>query len=920
MDLNLKNKHPRRIYYLFLVIIFFLASTEIAYSQVKNLSLHLTNVTLEEALAQIKQKGEYSLWYRNEEINLKKKVSLDIKNGSITQILDALFKGEDLGYIIEDKHIVIFKADEKSKATQQTGKRITGIIKDNTGEPVIGCNIMEKGTSNGTITSVNGDFSLNVAENAVLQISYIGYLTQEIPVKNNQNITVTLQEDSQILDEVVVVGYGVAKKSDLTGSISQVKAESMQNYTPSSVGDLLRNSIPGMSVGYSVSAKGNSDMMIRGDNTLTAGSSPLIIVDGVIYNGDISDINPNDIEKLDIMKDASSAAVYGSRATNGVVAITTKKGNSQKPVVNFNGSIGIATTANRVKPYDKDGFIKWRSDMFKSVYSATVPQTPWSPFDDPRTIDSQYLDQWMAYHSTTPDNLVDAWLSGLRLTGLEIENYKAGRSIDWEDYIFHNGPRQDYNISLSGKKEDFSYYWSLGYMSNESLVKGDEFSTIRSRVNIEGKPARFLKVGLNAQFSYRDESSVPADVDQYTKLTPYSSFYESDEETLKLYPNDDNQAKHPLLNSTYRSREQEYFTFFPKIYATLDLPFGITYTVNYTTRFVFYHNNIHDSSEHPEWKLFGGRASRENSLRREWQVDNIINWNKTFAQRHKVDVTLLANAEKFRNDTEKMSNQNFTPNDILGYHDMAIGNLPELSSNDEVRTSNALMARLNYGFMNKYLLTLSVRKDGSSLFGYSNPYATFPAAALGWVISEEKFFKVKFVDYLKLRASWGINGNRDITNYAALSKMLAEKSLNTDLNGNPITIPTLEINTMGNKKLKWEKTEAYNLALDFRLFNGRLNGTVETYYMSTTDVLVNRELPTITGYKRVYANLGEIRNKGFELSLSSTNMKQHNFEWTSNLIFSLNRNKIITITGEKYDVFDKDGNFVGRSYEKGLRY
>lgn len=546
MDLNLKNKHPRRIYYLFLVIIFFLASTEIAYSQVKNLSLHLTNVTLEEALAQIKQKGEYSLWYRNEEINLKKKVSLDIKNGSITQILDALFKGEDLGYIIEDKHIVIFKADEKSKATQQTGKRITGIIKDNTGEPVIGCNIMEKGTSNGTITSVNGDFSLNVAENAVLQISYIGYLTQEIPVKNNQNITVTLQEDSQILDEVVVVGYGVAKKSDLTGSISQVKAESMQNYTPSSVGDLLRNSIPGMSVGYSVSAKGNSDMMIRGDNTLTAGSSPLIIVDGVIYNGDISDINPNDIEKLDIMKDASSAAVYGSRATNGVVAITTKKGNSQKPVVNFNGSIGIATTANRVKPYDKDGFIKWRSDMFKSVYSATVPQTPWSPFDDPRTIDSQYLDQWMAYHSTTPDNLVDAWLSGLRLTGLEIENYKAGRSIDWEDHIFHNGPRQDYNISLSGKKEDFSYYWSLGYMSNESLVKGDEFSTIRSRVNIEGKPARFLKVGLNAQFSYRDESSVPADVDQYTKLTPYSSFYESDEETLKLYPNDDNQAKHPL--------------------------------------------------------------------------------------------------------------------------------------------------------------------------------------------------------------------------------------------------------------------------------------------------------------------------------------------------------------------------------------
>lgn len=912
MDLKLKIKQPHQFYYLFLVIAFFFASTEIAHSQVKNLSLHLKNVTLEEALGQIRQKGEYSLWYRNEEVNLKKKVSLDIQNGNITQILDSLFEGENLKYIIEDNHIVIFKADGTSKSAQQTTKRITGVIKDNHGEPIIGCNIMEKGTSNGTITSVDGDFSLNVAEKAVLQVSYIGYLTQEIPVQNKQNVTVTLQEDAQMLDEVVVVGYGLAKKSDLTGSISQVKAESMQNYTPSSVSDLLRNSIPGMSVGYSVSAKGSSDMMIRGDNTLTAGSSPLIIVDGVIYNGDISDINPNDIEKLDIMKDASSAAVYGSRATNGVVAITTKKGNSQKPVINFSGSVGISTAANRVKPYDKEGFIKWRSDMFKSVYSATVPQTPWSPFDDPRTIDPQYLDQWMAYHSTTQDNLVDAWLSGLRLTGLEIENYKSGRSIDWEDYIFHNGPRQDYNLSLSGKKEDFSYYWSLGYMTNESLVKGDEFSTIRSRVNIEGKPARFLKVGLNAQFSYRDESSVPADVNQYTKLTPYSSFYEDDEETLRLYPNDDNQALHPLLNPTYRSREQEYFTLFPKIYATLDLPFGITYTVNYTTRFVFYHNHTHDSSAHPQWKLFGGSASRENSLRREWQVDNIINWNKTFAQKHKVDVTFLVNAEQFRNDTEKMNNQNFSPNDILGYHDMSIGNLPEISSNDEIRTSDALMARLNYGFMNKYLLTLSVRRDGSSLFGYSNPRATFPAAALGWVLSEEKFFKVKFVDYLKLRASWGINGNRDIDNYAALSKMLAEKSLNTDVSGTPIIIPTLEINTMGNKKLKWEKTEAYNLALDFRLFNGILNGTIETYYMSTTDVLVNRELPTITGYKRVYANLGEIRNKGLELSLSSTNMKQHNFEWTSNLLFALNRNKIISITGEKYDVFDKDGNFVGR--------
>jgi len=896
---------------LLLFVSAFCLFAENTHSQNTKVTINQRNTQLENVLDEIETQTNYLFVY-NKHVDVNRKVSIRETNVSLENLLESLFEGTNVSYAVEGSYIILSSKDSTPDVTQQK-RTITGTVIDTSGEPVIGANIVEKGNNaNGVITNIDGEFSFNAVEDAVLLVSYIGYITQEVPVGGKQNVTITLSEDTQSLDEVVVVGYGIAKKSDLTGSISQVKAESMQNYTPSNVGDLLRTSIPGMSVGYSVSAKGGGDMMIRGENTLTAGSGPLIIVDGAIYNGDISDINPNDIEKLDIMKDASSAAVYGSRATNGVVAITTKKGQTSKPVINFTGTVGMATAANRMKPYNKDSFIKWRSDMAKSVYSATVSQTPWSPFDDPRTIDSQYLNDWMAYHSTTQDNLVDAWLSGLKLTGVEIENYKAGNSLDWEDHIFQNGPRQDYNISLSGKKDDFSYYWSLGYMDNKSLVKGDEFSTIRSRVNIEGNPAKFLKVGLNAQFSYRDEGSVSTNDGQYKVLTPYSSFYEDDGETMKLYPNDDIQAFHPLLQRKYRTREMEYFTFFPKVYSILELPFGVTYTLNYTTRFVFYHNHIHDSSEHPEWGLFGGRASRENSLRREWQVDNIVNWNRTFLTDHKVDLTLLANFEKFRNDTEKMENQNFSPNDVLGYHDMSVGTLPVLSSNDEVRTSDALMARLNYIYRNRYLLTVSVRRDGSSLFGYSNPHATFPATALGWVLSEENFFKVPFIDYLKLRASWGVNGNRDIINYAALSKIETGKSLNAEGNGSAITIPTLEINTMGNKKLKWERTEAYNFALDFRMLNGILSGTIEAYNMSTTDVLVNRQLPTITGFERVYANLGEIKNRGVELSLSSLNMKRPNFEWNTNFLFSLNRNKIISITGEKYDVYDNNGNLIGQ--------
>ena len=790
---------------------------------------------------------------------------------------------------------------------------VTGRITDaSTGEPMPGVNIVVKGTSVGTLSDISGRYSLEVTANdAVLVFSFIGYTTKELPRAGKNVIDLSLSPEITGLDEVVVIGYGTARKSDLTGAIAQVKAEDLQNYTPSNVSDLLRTSIPGLNVGYSTSAKGNSSILIRGETTLTAGSSPLIVVDGVIYNGDLSDINPDDIDRLDVMKDASSAAVYGSRATNGVISITTKRGLSDKPTITFNSTVGISTAANRVQPYNKDSFIQWRSDMFKSVFSATVPQEPWSPFDDPRTIESQYLSAWLAYHSTTEENMVDAWLAGLRFTGTEVINYKEGNTIDWEDIIYHSGKRQDYNLSLSGKQNDFTYYWSLGYMDNEALTIGDEFSTIRSRINLEGNAAKFLKVGLNANISYRDESSVPANNGQYMNLTPYSTYFADDGVTLRLYPNDDIQASHPLLERTYREREQEYYIISPKVFTVLTLPFGITYTMNFSTKIDFYHNYVHDSSRHPAWGLYGGSATRGNSLRREWQIDNIINWAKTFDQ-HRIDITLLANAEKTRNNSDGMDNRTFSPNDILGYHDMSTGTLPELTSNDQIQTADALMARLNYGFKNRYLLTTSVRRDGSSLFGYANPRATFPAVALGWVLSEENFFNVSFINYLKLRASWGVNGNRSITNYAALSRIASGKGLNASQSGVASTIPLLVINTMENKGLKWERTQTFNLGLDFTLFEGILRGSFEAYSMSTTDVLVNRELPTITGYNRVYANLGEVRNKGIELSLNSLNMQKNNFDWRSNLNFSLNRNKIVSITGEKYDVLDEFGNVIGQ--------
>lgn len=897
-----------------LVVILTVQTTASVWSQSSNLSLKLEQTSLLELFNTIEENSDYRFFYNNDEVDVSKKVSVTVEEESIGDILTKTF--EDLPYSFSELNnnlILIERTDKEFNKSDDQQKTVSGKVTDDMGQPLPGVTVVVKETTIGTVTSADGNYTLsNVPDNAVLVFSFVGMKTLEIAVENQVQVNAAMESDVIGLEEIVAIGYGVSKKSDLTGAITQVKADDLKKFTPSNVSDLLRTSVPGLNVGYSISAKGNSSFEIRGETTLTAGASPLIVLDGVIYNGDISDINPDDIDRMDILKDASSSAVYGSRATNGVIVITTKRGSNDNPTITFNTNIGIATAANRMRPYDAEGFIQWRSDMFKSVFAATVPSNLWSPFDDPRTVDPQYLNDWMAYHSTNEANMVDAWLAGLRMTGTEIENYKAGLTRDWEKDIYQNGLRQDYNVSLSGKKNNYSYYWSLGYMDNQALTIGDEFSTIRSRVNIEGQAAKFLKVGLNAQFSYRNESSVPANNGQYQDLTPYSLYYADDSDQLRLYPNDDIQAQHPLLERTYRDRERESYTFFPKIYSILELPYGITYTMNFTSRLDFYHNYIHNSSEHPAWGLFGGSASRDNRLLREWQIDNIVNWNRTFFAVHKVDVTLLANAEKNRMNSDGMDNRYFSPNDVLGYHDMTTGTLPVLSTNDDVETADALMARVNYGFSNKYLLTVSVRRDGSSLFGYSNPRATFPAAALGWVLTEEDFFKSDFINYLKLRASWGANGNRAISNYAALSRIASGKALNADQNGVGFSIPTLVINTMENKNLKWEQTEAFNIGVDFNLFNGVLSGAVEGYNMSTTDVLVNRELPTITGYNRVYANLGEVKNKGLEVTLNSVNMKHDNFQWTTNFIFSLNRNKIVSITGEKFDVFDNNGNVIGQ--------
>lgn len=804
------------------------------------------------------------------------------------------------------------------------GLKVTGIVKDQSGEPLIGVNVMERGTTNGSITDVDGKYSVSVKGNkSVLVFSYIGYVSQEIPVAGKQSVNVTLKEDTEELEEVVVIGYGTAKKKDLTGAISTVKAENLEKETPRSVQDLLRANAPGLSIGASVNADGSADVQIRGKNTLSAGSGPLYVLDGVIFNGSLTDINPMDIQSVDVLKDASSVAVYGAKAANGVIAITTKKGKTGKPVVNFNANMGWVQANSIPKVVDGAGFVKFRQEYAKGLLSKDELAAKKGMYDDPRTLGSLGVDPltWYNYDQGTPvstlpseEQMLTTWLGRLNFKNIEVEHYLNGVETDWTDLVFQTGFQQDYTASVSNRKDDFSYFWSMGYADREGVKTGDRFKTFRTRLNLESNVTDFLTIGLNSSFGTKDRGAMSADVGQRMNNSPYTTNDIDDlDSPYRMYPSGDNNTKNPFFDNLYRDRKKMEHVLNANIYAIVKLPFGFEYQMNFNPYYKWYEYYNHESAKHPEWAGDGGRSERTTEKTFNWLLDNIFRWKHNFGD-HKVEATFLVNAEKGQWWQTVAKSSQFTPSDILGYHNIGAGTVPVVSSNDTYKTGDALMGRLFYSYKDKYMLTASVRRDGYSAFGQLNPRATFPAVALGWVFTSEDFMESasSWLNYGKLRLSWGQNGNRDIGEYDALASLKSSLHPYIDQNGNLYVTSQIYVDRMANKDLKWERTASYNIGLDFSLLNDRLRGSMETYMTETTDLLVNRALPSILGFSSVKANLGKLANKGFELSLNGDIIRTNDFTWTSSGSFSFNRRKLKSLYGDMEDILDENGNVVGQ--------
>lgn len=725
------------------------------------------------------------------------------------------------------------------------------------GEAVPGVNVVLKGTQKGTTTDVNGNYSIAVNSTTdVLVFSSVGFGAQEITVGNQTSINVILESDSRTLGEVVVVGYGSQSRRNVTGAVAKIDMKQTENLPNTNVTQSLRGRVAGVQFTDSGRPGQNGSILIRGPRSLSGGNDPLIVLDGIFFNGSLADINPNDIESMEVLKDASAAAIYGSRAANGVILITSKRGTTRKPTIRINAFSGISELGRTVKLLSPERYLQ------KTLDYRTQSGLP----SDPANVASY-------------------------LTTTEAANYKAGNVIDPWKAASQPGRIGSYDLSLSGRNEATNYYLSAAFTNEKGVILQDDQKRVTLRANIENQVTNWLSVGMNATFIRRDLSGREADVASIYYSSPYGTWtYPDGEPTLYTVP-EDQVSGQPIRAALLTKNEEIYNNLFSNFYGLVNVPFvkGLSYRVNYSPNYRWNHvyNFVRQDRRLTNNTTSANKYNQESF---DWVLENIVTYNKQISKNHGLDLTLLYGRNHQQSESTTAS-ANQLSSDALGWNSLTLGNTQTTNSTASMIDGISSMARLNYRFKDRYLFTLTARRDASSVFAANNKYATFPSAALAWIASDESFMrKASFVDLLKFRLSYGAVGNQAIQPYQSLSLSGITQYVFGDSGPTSVGIYPA---TMANSNLKWETTYTTNAAVDFSLFKGRLGGTVEVYNSDTKNLIVQRSLPTLTGYTNVLTNLGATNNKGIELTLNTVNLRKKNVEWSTNIVLSANKNKIV---------------------------
>jgi TonB-linked SusC/RagA family outer membrane protein len=746
---------------------------------------------------------------------------------------------------------------------------VKGQVTDKNGDAVIGATVKVKDSQVGTVTNFDGNFSLNVQKAGRLVVSYIGYLSKEVAFTPGQTLNIEIEEDATALDEVVVVGYGVQKKSDVTGSVTSINKDRLSKLPVTNVLQAVQGAAAGVTISQGSSIPGDApSALVRGRNSINAGTGPYIVVDGIPISksgGSLNDINPSDIESMEILKDASATAIYGTNGANGVILITTKHGKDGKPSVSYNGYIGIEDFAHKMD------------------------------FCNGSQITQRYKD----YVAQNPgETMYNDFVKNQN----EAEAQAAGRETDWlYDMVSQTGIIQDHNVTVNGGAEKIKYFISGDYMSQKGVLKGFNYKRYSLRMNIDADVTDYLKIGTNSYIVSHNRDGGRVNFLMAEAMSPYGKVYE-DNGSYCIYPMYTESLFFNPMRDVNQDHERRQWNInlngyadinFGNIWKPLD---GLRYKFNFGYSFVPRRENYYNGAEQNDLNGYGYIFNAETQS---YTAENILTYAKDFGKHHFDLTALYASSRKKYHDNTAAASKFI--NDELLWHNLGGGGTQTAKSYTDLYTTVSQMGRLNYSYDSRYLFTFTVRRDGSSVFGEDNKYGTFPSVALGWNIANEKFMEKTqgWLNNLKLRLSYGKAGNEAIGVYETLAKM-SNAAITMDGQSATALYPS---SRMGNSGLGWETTKTFNIGIDFGLLNNRINGNIDFYTSTTTDLLLQRNLPKISGYSNVYMNMGKTANKGLEVTINSKNIVTKDFTWGTNLVWSWNKNEIKDLYGdEKSDI------------------
>jgi len=858
------------------------------FSQQMRFDLNLQEEPLPEAVQQVAEKADLLFLLNNELFKPDHSVTTQLSNVNLDEAMQVVLKGTNLTYSVVENYLVVKTLPQQASSFIQKPEEIilTGqVIAREDGLPLPGVNVFFKGTTIGAVTDIDGQFSLTTnSTDRIIVFSLVGMKTVEMPIGDQRVFNIELVSDLVGLDEIVVVGFGIESRKLLTGSVSDFKPSNVEEVPVANLDVALQGRVSGVQVTQNSGTPGGGvSVRIRGNNSISADNQPLYVVDGVpVLSGDfsqigysgqtinaISDINPNDIESMTILKDAAATALYGARASRGVVLITTKRGNKQKTRFQFNTSTGIQQVSKTLEMLDASEWMRYRNEQ--KVNEGAPPI----------------------------------------FTDEEIKNPKV--NTNWLDEVFRSAIMSNYELSANGGNEKTTFFLSGSYLNEEGVLIGTDYNRLSGRLNIDHQVNDRFKIGAGVSMSSSLNNRVEGDqslngpLPNAISLPAIYRVYNQD----GTY-NEDGPYANPVAIANEAVNELRNVRTLANVFANYFIADGLSFETKWAIDYLNLEEHSYDPVTTRQGKKYNGLGFDANTRASNFNTYNLLRYEKSLLENHTLEAMLGYSYERFFDKRVFLRGTDF-PNEYFQYLTSA-ANITEASSSVVEDRTNSYFGRIKYNINNRYLFTASARYDGSSNFGANNKYGFFPALAAAWRISEESFMdQLTFIDELKLRGSFGYTGNDKISRFASLSLFDGRGNYNRQPGIFPIQMP--------NPDLKWETSRQLDLGFDLAVLESRVNLAFDYYYSLTTDLLLARPIPPSSGFTAVWDNIGEMENRGLEVALQTINIKNDKLEWTSTLTITANKNKVLKLyNGQPIDNIGRGSNYIGEGQPLGIFY